>query len=68
HDQNDEPCELCEQALYNQFLEFSSPIVFHVFEDFAKLEYHQPESVYESVIVTTLLDYTLTVRPPPTLA
>lgn len=65
HAAHDEPCELCEQAFYNQFLEFSSPIEFHVFEEYEKLEFHQQESVYESVIVTTLLDYTLAVRPPP---
>ena len=64
--ESDEPCALCEQALYNQFLEFSSPVEFHTFEEYEKIEYPQQQSIYESAIIATLLDDTLTVRPPPT--
>jgi len=67
HENHDDPCELCEQAIYNQFLEFSSPVEFQIYKIKDIPVFHQQESPYESIMVSTLLDSTLLVRPPPSL-
>lgn len=60
-------CELCEHAIYNQNIEFSTPTQFHSFEIDHTSTFCQLESHYESVCITTFINDTHFGRPPPSL-
>lgn len=60
-------CKLCEQAIYNQNIAFSTPPQFQSFEiDFTPI-FCQQEMHYEGVFITTLINDIYFGRPPPSL-
>lgn len=62
---HEDHCELCEQAIYNQLLEFSTPMEFQEFESIEKLQHYQQVRFNKNVRVSTFFDTALLVRPPP---
>nr|WP_299381993.1 hypothetical protein [Allomuricauda sp.] len=61
-----EHCDLCEQALFTQNLEFSSPLQLQIADiPFTVITTVQNNS-YQSVFVTKTFNNTLFGRPPPT--
>lgn len=59
-------CELCDHAIHNQSIEFSTPPLFQGTEIERSLFLFQPNSHYKSVCVTTHINNTHFGRPPPT--
>jgi len=60
-------CELCEHAIFNQNIEFSTPSQFPNFEIDLTPIFFQRKNHYESVCIATLIDDIHFGRPPPSL-
>lgn len=60
-------CELCEHAIYNQNIEFSTPEQLHSLEADYTPVFCQLERSYDSIFIKLQVDNTLFCRPPPSL-
>ncbi len=67
-DSNIDNCELCEHAVYNQTIEFSTPPSFDKDFEIDRIPaiYHQ-ESHYENIYITVFINDIYFGRPPPSL-
>jgi hypothetical protein len=64
-DRNVNDCELCEHAIHNQNIEFSTTPKFHSFEIDIIPFFPQPESHYNSICISIPINDTYFGRPPP---
>ncbi len=66
-DEHMEVCELCEHAMYNQNIEFSTPVEFHNLEVDYSPTFCQLENSYDIIFIKLPVDNTRFGRPPPSL-
>jgi len=64
-DRNVNDCELCEKAIHNQNLKFSTPPQYHGFEIDIIPFFSQLESHYDSICISIPINDTCFGRPPP---
>ncbi len=64
-DEHIDDCELCEHAIHNQNIEFSTPPQFQIFEIDSTPILYQHKNHYESVYIKTHIIDLRFGRPPP---
>ncbi|GAA3514403.1 hypothetical protein GCM10022393_30430 [Aquimarina addita] len=65
NDEHMDDCELCDHAIHNQNIEFSTPPQFQDFEIDTTPVSYKHENHYEPVYITTTVINLLYGRPPP---